>query len=223
MLLKQKEIRSYLLIFVNKKGIMKKILQTISLVLISYYSVFSQSVKEKFEESKEYANSIELAQTGKNEIKFNLLTSVIGYPEITYERILATNMSIGSVAAFSFNDRTNQFQDYLLGFYRIYFGKKIANGPFIESNLGITHNKDTENYIYYDYAPCAVCDFIYYPPYEQKKTTINMGIGFALGYKFLTKNGLQGEIFGGLGRNSGNAIKEMYPRVGVSIGKRFGK
>jgi len=39
-------------------------------------------------------------ETGKNELKVNLLTSIFSLPEISYERILEDNMGVGlSLAA----------------------------------------------------------------------------------------------------------------------------
>lgn len=195
----------------------------IFLLLFTYLHLSAQTEKVKIENTEEYKNSISINQTGRNELRFNLLTSVIGFPEINYERILATNMSLGVAGAVTFTNRKEKSQDYLLGFYRVYFGKKLANGPFIEANLGAVYNKDQiyyGDYVYED--PCPNCYTIYNQFYKEK-SSLNLGVGFAIGYKFLSKNGLLGEIFGGLGRNSGEPSRDFYPRVGVSIGKRFGK
>lgn len=188
-----------------------------------HFGILAQNQQINLEDTEEFKNSISLNQTGRNELKFNLLSSVIGYPEINYERLLATNMGLGLAAGITFTNREERFQDYLLGFYRIYFGKKIANGAFIEANLGAVYNSDKD--YYYDYTEdpaCPNCYNIENNNYKEK-STLNLGIGFAVGYKFLSKNGLQGEIFGGLGRNSGDPAIDLFPRVGVNIGKRFGK
>ncbi len=195
----------------------------ILITLFTYLDLSAQTEKVKIENSEEYKNSISSNQTGRNELRFNLLTSVIGFPEINYERILATNMSFGLAGAVTFTNREEKSQDYLLGFYRVYFGKKLANGPFIEANLGAVYNKNqiyNGGYIYED--PCPNC-YTIYNQYYYEKSSLNLGVGFAIGYKFLSKNGLLGEVFGGLGRNSGEPSRDFYPRVGVSIGKRFGK
>ena len=52
---------------------------------------------------------------------------------------------------------------------------------------------------------------------------MGLGLGLAIGGKFLTKNGFIGEIYIGGGRNFINTdkIDGGYPRIGVSIGKRY--
>ncbi|MDR2147735.1 MAG: hypothetical protein LBE91_14875 [Tannerella sp.] len=47
-----------------------------------------------------------------------------------------------------------------------------------------------------------------------------LGLGIASGYKFVDKKGVIGEIYLGLGRTFGDE-STPYPRVGISIGKRF--
>ena len=49
----------------------------------------------------------------------------------------------------------------------------------------------------------------------------NFGLGAAAGAKFLTKNGFVGEIYVGAGRLFGSSDIEVYPRAGITIGKRF--
>jgi len=51
------------------------------------------------------------------------------------------------------------------------------------------------------------------------KTSI--GFGFAAGAKFLARNGFTGEVYLGAGRIFGESFSDAYPRVGVSLGKRF--
>lgn len=50
-----------------------------------------------------------------------------------------------------------------------------------------------------------------------------LGLGFAVGAKFLTKEGWVGEIIAGGGRNFINTdeIPKAYPRFGLMLGKRF--
>ncbi|WP_432710444.1 hypothetical protein [Pedobacter sp.] len=87
----------------------------------------------------------------------------------------------------------------LLANYRLYFGNKKANGFFIEGNMGVVAEE-----------------------HELKKSTkAYFGLGAATGAKFLTRNGLLGEAYLGAGRLLGNSSSGYYPRVGVTIGKRF--
>jgi hypothetical protein len=154
------------------------------------------------------ARSEALGQTGNNEIRLNMLTALIGYPELNYERFLADNMGIGLAAAFSLEPKEKlNIRWYAMPYYRLYFGDKKASGFFIEGNISV-YNQDQEDY--YDMQGNAVY-----------KNYTNGGFGAAVGGKFLTRNGFIGEVFGGIGRLFGNSPEEIYPRVGISIGKRF--
>ncbi|MFN0289958.1 hypothetical protein [Pedobacter helvus] len=108
--------------------------------------------------------------------------------------------------------------DYKFGvipYYRIYFGnsQKKATGFFIEANTAIMQVKDDRIYLIdmngYDYS------------YRDESVT-NFGLGAAAGGKFLTKSGFVGEVYLGVGRFfNGNSNVEAYPRIGITIGKRF--
>ena len=170
----------------------------------------SVSAQEKPDYKDEIiARSEALGQTGNNEIRLNMLTAIIGYPEINYERFLADNMGIGIAGAFSLVPREKlDIRSYVMPYYRLYFGDKKASGFFIEGNIAI-YSQESE----VGYDPNRQ-DYIY------EKST-NGGFGAAVGGKFLTRNGFVGEVYGGVGRLFGNAPTEIYPRYGISIGKRF--
>ncbi len=152
--------------------------------------------------------------TGNNEIRLNLLNSIIGIPELSYERIFKDNSGIGLSVLVGIDDNT----DYKFGvipYYRIYFGnsQKKATGFFIEANTAIMQVKDDRIYLIdmngYDYS------------YRDESVT-NFGLGAAAGGKFLTKSGFVGEVYLGVGRFfNGNSNVEAYPRIGITIGKRF--
>lgn len=154
------------------------------------------------------ARSEALGQTGDNEIRLNMLTAIIGYPELNYERFLADNMGVGIAGAFSLESREKlNIRWYAMPYYRLYFGDKKASGFFIEGNIAI-YNQEIEEY---DETV---------PGWKYNKYT-NGGFGAAVGGKFLTRNGFVGEVYGGVGRLFGDSPDEIYPRVGISIGKRF--
>lgn len=175
---------------------MKKSLLTLSLLFIAV-AAFCQS------ESKQ----TEVKDAGKNEIKINLLSAIIGMPEVTYERLFNDNTALGLSALVGVDDGIN----YKFGFiphYRIYFGNKKASGFFIEANAAIMGVDDNSAY--------------WYGPIDASKTSARFGLGAAAGGKFLTKNGFIGELYGGVGRFFVKDREvEAYPRIGISIGKRF--
>ncbi|MFO7791339.1 MAG: DUF3575 domain-containing protein [Bacteroidales bacterium] len=145
-----------------------------------------------------------------NEVKLNAGYLLAGYPELAYERIINDESAVGISGGFCINEgETIGFLSYykysLVPYYRIYFGKKRATGFFIEGN-GILFSQD-----YYNYTN------------NERSNYIGFGLGIAIGVKFITSSGWIGELYGGGGRNFINEdkISGGYPRLGVTIGKRF--
>jgi hypothetical protein len=149
--------------------------------------------------------SVAPAKVHNNEMKFNIGTTLGSQPEFNYERFFLDEMSVGMAA--SVGVESNVIYQYsLLPYYRMYFGKKRVAGFFIEANIALVGQKNPD----------------YNPFYDSKRTSTNFGAGFALGYKWVTRKGLVGEIFGGVGRLFGEvAYYDTYPRWGLSLGKQF--
>jgi hypothetical protein len=164
--------------------------------------------------SKAVQNEAEaIGQGGDNEIKLNLLYTVIGIPEISYERLLKDNMGVG-ISLFAAIDKSQDYNFALTPHFRVYFGAKKAAGFFIEGNAAVITSNSVNRYIILNGTT------VYSDP--SIKST-NLGLGAAAGAKFLTRNGFTGEIYLGLGRIFGNdnGGLEGYPRSGITIGKRF--
>lgn len=157
-----------------------------------------------------------LGQGGNNEIKLNLLNTVLGLAELDYERLIADNQGIGLAVAVSVTDKRVYDENYkyiISPYYRVYFGKQKANGFFVEANASVI-SVDQERYMYNpgNYTVTRLED----------KTYTNFGLGVAVGFKFLTRNGILGELLLGGGRVMGKeTFSGGYPRLGVSLGKRF--
>lgn len=193
---------------------MKKLL-ILGLLLASTFMSYAQKVDTVKVSIQKNAEAI--GHGGNNELKINLLFTVLGMPEISYERLLADNMGLGASVFIGLDDS----QDYKFGFiphYRLYFGAKKASGFFIEGNASLITSRD--------YSSFYVGTSSYYPyghsqSVERNKTTF--GLGAAAGAKFLTRNGFLGEAYLGVGRSLGENANdvEAYPRVGITIGKRF--
>lgn len=191
---------------------MKKIL-FLALVLAS--SLMSYAQKADTVKNSIQKNAEAIGHGGNNELKINLLFTVLGMPEISYERLLADNMGVGASVFVGLDDS----QDYKFGFiphYRIYFGAKKASGFFIEGNASLITSRDYSS-IYYS----SSSYYGYYGSVEKNITTF--GLGAAAGGKFLTRNGFLGEAYLGVGRSIGENASDLeaYPRVGITIGKRF--
>lgn len=171
-----------------------------------------------FVSAQETEETIDLT---KQELKLNLGMSVAGIPEVTYEYFLEDNSSIG----LSIGVGLDKPEDLSLRFiatpyYRLFFGKKKNAGFFIEANAAIASYNDA----YYEYTYYYDDEGFYYEEetnvYDEKTT--NFGLGAAVGFKLLTRNNYVGEIYAGAGRLFGDSNDfEVYPRLGISIGKRF--
>lgn len=193
---------------------MKKLLLAGTMLFFSagLYAQQADSLKSVIQKNAEA-----IGQGGKNELKINLLFSIAGMPEISYERILADNMGLG-ISAFVNIETDNDYKYGFIPHWRLYFGQKKAGGFFIEGNavfVGVKENR-------YDVYPAI------YPPYTNPQpplhTYAKFGLGAAVGAKFLTRNGFLGELYTGVGRLFGNNSRttvEAYPRVGITLGKRF--
>ena len=184
---------------------MKKLLLSFIFMLLAV-GVFAQKDNEV---NSVNSQSAAIGHSGNNEIKLNLLYLVLGMPEVSYERLIADNMGLGISAMVSLIDDPD-LRFSVIADYRLYFGNKKANGFFIEGNMGVVSQR------YYSY---YFNDNGYGNLNEVDK--VQLGLGAACGAKFLARNGLFGEAYVGLGRLLANDGDEFYPRVGITIGKRF--
>lgn len=150
----------------------------------------------------------------KNEVKLNLGTSIFAlFPEVSYERILNTDLSVGASIGFSADTDEIPVNVLFTPYVRWFFGgnseslSRYAAGFFIEANGGILSRR-LGSYEYRGENSTL-----------EEKNVMGGGLGLALGWKYLTARNWVGEIYLGLGRDFVN--DEAYPRLGVSIGKRF--
>ncbi|WGK64687.1 DUF3575 domain-containing protein [Croceiramulus getboli] len=136
----------------------------------------------------------------KNEFRLNAGSLVVGFPEVSYERLLNEDSALGISFGFTIDDDIDLLW-MATPFYRFYFGEKPAAGFFLEGNSSLYQVEG--NGMNDDYS--------------------GFGVGLGGGGKFLTRSGWIGEILLGIGRNFINTddISEYYPRVGISIGRRF--
>lgn len=182
-------------------------------VLLLSINAFSQ--QQNTSTDVNFTQSKSLNVKGNNELRVNLLMSIIGLPELTYERYIADNMGVGLSVAVSLDKMENMStRSIILPYYRLYFGSKKASGFFIEGNMAVVGQKEWTYDYYNDNG-----NFYQNGPYI--RSTTNFGFGAAAGVKLLARNGFVGEVYLGLGRLFGESIAEGYPRVAISLGKRF--
>jgi len=150
----------------------------------------------------------------QNELKLNLGTTIFGsFPEITYERILDSDISVGASAGIALDEDLYAYNFTLIPYVRWFFGgnaenlQKYGAGFFIEANGGL-FTVDSDELFYENGAYGS-----------RSETETGAGLGMALGWKYLTRNNWVGELYFGAGRDFVN--DGAYPRMGITIGKRF--
>ncbi|MBU3743013.1 MAG: DUF3575 domain-containing protein [Sediminibacterium sp.] len=149
----------------------------------------------------------------KNEIRFNMLSSMLGLLELNYERFLSDNSGLGVSTVISLENKDNAtIRSMAVPYFRVYFGNGFASGAYIEANAAVAR----EVYPYYTYNSNGMG---WSNKTYQYETTF--GLGTSIGYKMVRRNGIVGEFSLGLGRLFGNSYAELYPRVGICIGKRW--
>lgn len=190
---------------------MKKIL-FIAIVMamsVTCYAQGADSLKRAIQKNAET-----LGHGGANELKFNLLLAISGMPEFTYERLIEDNMGVGVSLLFGLDNKVDT-KFALTPHFRVYFGSKKANGFFIEGNANVVTSKSHDIYYYNNNNSTMVAG----------KEITNLGLGAAIGGKFITRNGFLGEAYLGASRlfdnNSGYYGDEAFPRIGITLGKRF--
>ena len=183
---------------------MKKVGIYISIIiLLATANVFGQE-QINIEDNETFL-STPLKQSGNNELRINIPWTIFGFPEINYERLFVDNMGLGFAGLISLENTENTGLRYiLLPYYRLYFGNKKASGFFIEGNISVSGWNDTDYYS------------------QKRKTFSSFGGGLALGVKLLARNDFIGEVYFGGGRVMGSRdLQELYPRMGICLGKRF--
>lgn len=178
-------------------------MKKISFILTLFFATFILSAQVTDTVQKEYP---------KNEISINLLNSVLGLPEVDYEYFIQDNFGIGIAAMYGIRHDTYNINYAALPYARLYFGNKLSSGFFIEANTGVLSHTNTFYDSYY-------IGTTYYSNVETKSFT-GFAMGVATGFKLLTRNNWIGTVHLGVGRSFGK-YDYIYPRIGISIGKRF--
>jgi hypothetical protein len=185
---------------------MKKVI----LVSFLFFSVFAMNAQET--ESDQKAEK-------KNELKINAFNLIaFEYIDIAYERVLNEESSVGVGLLFGldnevlgFNDLTREFS--ITPYYRQFFGKKYAEGFFVEG-FGMLHSGEDE--IYLGFNEVTFDDVV------RRENFTDVALGLSVGGKFSTERGFLLEVYLGIGRDLlGNSPTEVVGRGGISLGYRF--
>lgn len=190
---------------------LKNIMKTIVTLLILTLLWSSVSAQETVKLPK--------GEFGDNEIRINMLNSLIGSLEFQYERLLPDNSGIGVNIGVGYGDDAVNAYNTIVNLtpaYRVYFSKKKAAGFFIEGSTRFSYDR---NYFYNDY---FVGNNYYYSWDTEER--FNVGLGLGIGAKMTTKGGLVGSVKGGIGRFLTTTYPmdgPIYPNIEIAIGKRF--
>ena len=155
--------------------------------------------------AQEYANEFR-----HNEIKLNLAGIFMPALELQYDYIIREDMSVGADVSFSLGDA------YPIAYqvtpnYRWFFGgnttssQKYGAGFFIEANLSAFGHRNS----------------ILINNQVEDQIETGVGLGAAVGWKYLSTGNWVGEIFIGAGKNFIDDTFPIYPRGGLMIGYRF--
>ena len=167
--------------------------------------VFAQELSEEFP---------------RNELKINAAYLLAGIIEMSYERSINEDSSFGISANYDVAGDSN-YTTMISPYYRLFFSKNHAAGFFFETSTTFLWEQGDDDIVYYSSEDVIYPDSYYVNSYGEN--VFGWGLGIAVGGKFLTSNNWVFEVVAGLGRNFINTdeISDLYPRLGISIGKRF--
>ena len=152
-----------------------------------------------------------------NEVKINLPMALAGNIELSYDRILLEDLSLGVAASAAWED-SYPYKYAVMPYTRWFFWKHRGQdefpgaGFFIEVNAGFFGCKYTKN------------TTVGLKIDSEDANGFGAGLGLGIGWKWISKSGFVGEIYTGAGRNFVSATKDDVPayiRSGISLGYRF--
>ncbi len=173
---------------------------TLLIALFTCLTFLNVTAQESFPEGSE----------GNNELKINLLYVVLEVVELDYERITSDNFSVGMAVNYWFAEYS-EYNFMVTPYFRFYPAEKLrASGFFIEGNMSVVGHDQYER------------EWVNGFWTGEEVSKVSVGGGLAAGGKFISKSGLFAEVFAGVGRIfHDHNYPELYPRVGITLGKRF--
>lgn len=178
--------------------------------------------------------SIRAQEFDQNELRLNLLDMLSrGTLNASYERFLTPQTSLGVTTMVALNDDYTEKFEFAPSF-RMYFNDdllELRKSVFVEV---FTAFLVTESPYYYDYIDCpyptqsiqasaepqglsiAPCGY-----YSEPSPEAAFALGMMLGKKWVNQSNFTFEFGLGFGRYLTQNYNEAYPRINLSIGKRF--
>ena len=185
------------------------------IALISFFTLFLFFPFEKINAQKE-KDSVPPFTKEWNINAFNLL--IFQALDVSFEKYINDESSYGFSALVSLagDDRLDNSAPFyyetaaLSPFYRIYFGRRPNAGFFVEAFGSLSFGTSFDDSV----ISCSNSD--------SYNSFTEVGLGFTIGGKFITKKSYTLSIIVGAARNfiSENGPGAM-PRLGIIVGKRF--
>lgn len=160
-----------------------------------------------------------------NEVKINLPMALAGNIELSYDRILLEDLSLGVAASAAWED-SYPYKFSVMPYARWFFWKHRGQdefpgaGFFIEVNAGFFDCKYTKTYT----NSYGMNEGGRLKIESEEANGFGAGLGLGIGWKWISKSGFVGEIYTGAGRNFVSATQDGVPayiRSGISLGYRF--
>ncbi|RED22110.1 uncharacterized protein DUF3575 [Flavobacterium cutihirudinis] len=171
------------------------------IILFASYSVNAQNETDSYQKN--------------NEIKLNALAPLWQSFQVSYERHLNHNSSLG-LSFYNVFDNTKNEKDlnyYFSPYYRRYFGKKYSSGWFVEGFGMLASTDGKKIYTSEDHSI-----------YTENPDVINFALGAGGGWKWVSKSGFLFEAnvgYGGILINADKIDHTIVAKFGLSAGYRF--
>jgi len=179
--------------------------------------------------------SVQAQEFDQNELRLNLLDMLSrGTLNASYERFLTPQTSLGVTTMVAFNDDYNEKFEFAPSF-RMYFNDdllELRKSVFVEVFTAfVVADSGYDDYYYTDcsyptqsiqasadpqglsIAPCGY--------YNEPSPEAAFALGMMLGKKWVNQSNFTFEFGLGFGRYLTQTYNEAYPRINLSIGKRF--
>lgn len=154
----------------------------------------------------------------RHEVKVNLAKTILARtPEFAYEYILKPDMSVGGRIGFALGENEGVRQtmgDFqAMPYVRWFFtsngetARRVAKGFFAEVNMAFTSYK-------------SYVDMYSEMDGVSRSSALGVGVGLAIGWKYVSRSGWTCDLTYGAGRNFSGLV-DWYAVGGLTVGKRF--
>ncbi|MCH8533586.1 MAG: hypothetical protein LAT51_00830 [Flavobacteriaceae bacterium] len=181
----------------------------VGLLLLSFTMVCISSFAQ--DESSAFVENSKKEAHKKNDFLYNPVYTYIGAIDLTYERIINEKSGAGVRFTYTFIDEFIDLKTDLALFYRRYYGNKPAGGFYNEAYLSYNRVENHQQSLMNGEGMSIL------------ERSNNLGIGFALGTKLISKDGILLDLGAGVAYNfyRSDFNNRVIPNLIVNFGFRF--